>query len=344
MPLSETSYSRHISYCRKTQNRPRIRKKACKACNSAKSKCDFSVPCQRCALKGYECSYEEPSRKVATVQRHRSIRVLKSPLAELNIPSAEKEIAISGILTEDAGMRFSVGLGDLSAKLNNGHDFLDDLGQQIVEETDVAPVRTDMLTTRRPRSSLPFSFNETVEYPLDTHMPSFIDINALIGSPGIRSRSKIDMEVQLRQQIGTMTKLNLVDPVSRHNARLIVQAFRAYPYMMLRRDTFPPFIHPQWHLDALALPWPIANCMSIARLYVSRNEDTASFLWRAMQSESQRCLDEVGSVNGTLISMSLTYTLADERVVRGMSTCSNSSPAHVSYHANSRPRHPARCA
>jgi hypothetical protein len=38
-------------------------------------------------------------------------------------------------------------------------------------------------------------------------------------------------------------RLRITDPVSQHSASLVVQTLRAFLQMMLRRQTFPPFIH-----------------------------------------------------------------------------------------------------
>ncbi|KAF0325421.1 hypothetical protein GQ607_007455 [Colletotrichum asianum] len=61
--------------------------------------------------------------------------------------------------------------------------------------------------------------------------------------------------------------------------------------MMLRRSTFPPFIHP--HQDKSKLPVPLANCMGIAVLYAARNKDTQAFLWKTIRDEQERCLREL---------------------------------------------------
>ncbi|KAM0815745.1 putative C6 zinc finger domain containing protein [Seiridium cardinale] len=99
---------------------------------------------------------------------------------------------------------------------------------------------------------------------------------------------------QMHQKLGTLARLQPKDPVAQHNIRLIVNSMRAYPYMMLRRETFPPFIHPQWHRqNPPTLPWPLANCMGIASLFVSRTTETKLLLWETVRSESQRCLDEM---------------------------------------------------
>ncbi|KAK2012108.1 hypothetical protein LZ32DRAFT_532561 [Colletotrichum eremochloae] len=67
---------------------------------------------------------------------------------------------------------------------------------------------------------------------------------------------------------------------------LIRRALRSYPHMMTRRSSFPPFIHQ--YQDKSHIPEPLANCMSIAVLYVARNSDTRSFLWKTIREEQDR--------------------------------------------------------
>ncbi|KAF4881881.1 hypothetical protein CGCF415_v015268 [Colletotrichum fructicola] len=75
------------------------------------------------------------------------------------------------------------------------------------------------------------------------------------------------------------------------SASVIRQSLAAYPQMMLRRSTFPPFIHP--HQDKSKLPVPLSNCMGIAVLYAARNKDTQAFLWKTIRDEQERCLREM---------------------------------------------------
>ncbi|KAK1473188.1 hypothetical protein CTAM01_16198 [Colletotrichum tamarilloi] len=58
-------------------------------------------------------------------------------------------------------------------------------------------------------------------------------------------------------------------PAANGSANMIKQALRSYPEMMLRRSTFPPFIHQ--YQDKSHLPEPLANCMGIAILYSKRD-------------------------------------------------------------------------
>lgn len=95
-----------------------------------------------------------------------------------------------------------------------------------------------------------------------------------------------------------LARLRMSDPVSQHNTTLVIQALRAFPRMMLRRQTFPPFIHPHWHRPStatkIALPEPLANCMSVAHIFASLTSETKPFLWRTIRAEQRRFIDEVG--------------------------------------------------
>lgn len=73
-------------------------------------------------------------------------------------------------------------------------------------------------------------------------------------------------------------------------ARLVYQMVISFPQMMLRRQTFPPFIHPHWQDQYL--PEALATCMSIAQLFASRTPETQSFLWRTIDAEERQFLDE----------------------------------------------------
>ncbi|KAH8803641.1 hypothetical protein F5884DRAFT_510772 [Xylogone sp. PMI_703] len=81
------------------------------------------------------------------------------------------------------------------------------------------------------------------------------------------------------------------DPLAQHSARLVMQALRAFPTQMLSRENFPPFIHPLW--TSQNLPEPLAACMRISQMFVSRTPDIESFLWRTIENEQRRFLEEV---------------------------------------------------
>lgn len=78
---------------------------------------------------------------------------------------------------------------------------------------------------------------------------------------------------------------------SKYAANLLTHAISAFPQMMLRRQTFPPFIHAHWHMPSL--PETLANCMSISQSFAARTPETRPFLWRMVGAEVKRFQDEV---------------------------------------------------
>lgn len=92
--------------------------------------------------------------------------------------------------------------------------------------------------------------------------------------------------------VGNLVYHQIPDPVAAQSATLVMQALRAIPEGMLRRDTFPPFIYQQSHLQAL--PEPLAICMRIAQIFTTRTPDIKSFIWRTIKAEQIRILEEAG--------------------------------------------------
>jgi hypothetical protein len=83
-----------------------------------------------------------------------------------------------------------------------------------------------------------------------------------------------------------------------------MQMLRAFPQMMLRRETLPPFIHGHWYrpmsATESALPEPLVNCMGVAQVFASHNPDTRPFLWRMIQSEQSSAATKVRSAGSLL--------------------------------------------
>lgn len=56
--LNQSSYNRHVLYCRRARNRPRARIRSCQACTKSKRKCSGQLQCNRCTNKGLSCVYD----------------------------------------------------------------------------------------------------------------------------------------------------------------------------------------------------------------------------------------------------------------------------------------------
>ncbi|KAH8690511.1 hypothetical protein BGW36DRAFT_388879 [Talaromyces proteolyticus] len=129
-----------------------------------------------------------------------------------------------------------------------------------------------------------------------------------------------------RPSTDILAPIPMSDPVSRFSAGSIMQMLRAFPQMMLRRETFPPFIHGHWHRSSKepSLPKPLINCMALAQVFISHNLDTRSFLWHSIRMELRSSVEKtdqqqlskpylLGSIQSQLIYMMM-------RVIDGSQT------------------------
>lgn len=86
-----------------------------------------------------------------------------------------------------------------------------------------------------------------------------------------------------------LSKVQREDPVSSFAVNIIAQMLCAFPQMMLRRETLPPFIHGHWYRDSTAgepaLPKPLANCTGIAQVFASQSPECKTFLWDSIKTE-----------------------------------------------------------
>jgi hypothetical protein len=83
---------------------------------------------------------------------------------------------------------------------------------------------------------------------------------------------------------------------------MIVDMIRAYPRMMMRRETFPPFVHANFPAedhpnDHSRLPENLTNCMGIAQLFAVCNDDTRLFVWGTILAEMRRFRTRASTFN-----------------------------------------------
>ncbi|MCJ1435440.1 hypothetical protein MMC27_004813 [Xylographa pallens] len=101
----------------------------------------------------------------------------------------------------------------------------------------------------------------------------------------------------MRQNANLIQVLQVEHPHAQHSADLIIQALRTLPMMMLRRETFPWFIHPHAHFSSKTskstLPEALSTCMSVAHMFASRTSETKPFIWRTIKAEHRRSTMEM---------------------------------------------------
>lgn len=97
----------------------------------------------------------------------------------------------------------------------------------------------------------------------------------------------------------SIRRRHLARPQLQTHATLIIQILSSFPAMMLRKETFPPFIHPRSFSTVPGkdsdMPEALANCMSLAQLFKIRTKENSRFLWKSIRLEHERLWREVCS-------------------------------------------------
>jgi hypothetical protein len=291
--LPAPSLHRHVQYCgSRTRSRPR----SCLACNASKVKCNFEAPCSRCIKKGVECVYK------ASATRKRP--VVRAPEETHTTDSTSQSDQSERTATDTL-------LGHDEASFSAGFAFTDSVAANGQFGTG-SEFPSPGLTVQNPSLDEFLALDgllafEGIEYSEQQSMVEF----------SMAPYDKLDMWSQswcgwmhrgvslsgVIERHATQPRPNhalvapLPRPIAQHNADLVIQSVRAFPTMMLRRETFPWFIHkhsnvlPQSSQDIL--PEALSNCMSIAQMFALRTSETKSFLWRTIRGEYRRLSNEV---------------------------------------------------
>lgn len=249
--MAEYSFNRHVSYCRRAKAKRKNRPRSCRRCYVSKTKCSLSRP---------ECSrcqaqglecIYEGSVQQPLIENP---SILQQQKPGLTADSSQTETFVPDTLSSDC-----------TTHPYNASSSSSDVPQSSDERN-----ANDSNTEKTPFSNSTTSWQTTLDYH-----SSCLDEEE-------RTQSSASTELLHTYQVFTTSKFA---------AGLLSQAISAFPQMMLRRQTFPPFIHAHWHLPSL--PETLANCMSIAQLFATRTTETRPFLWRTIGTEVKRIQDEV---------------------------------------------------
>jgi len=281
-----------VQYCRRQASRQRAtRPKACHHCRKTKTKCDFQRPCSRCAARKAPCSYAGDSRvssvtvtsggggadvaDLPVVSHHRDTQNPAHGSIAVPEPSDRDHFHLDAgfdgsDLTEDAFLSIFPSLSQMTE----------------AGEGDQA-LAVDAVCTAPARPSPSFSM---LAFPTQCGLDS--------GFAVYRGSSVADLEVWSRQYIPYASR------------QLIISIIRSFPRMMTEPNGLPPIVHhlgcgliysrsedrlmPTLHIKGNSLPMkPLAACMSIAQVFVSRVPGSRDFLWTMVDFEVRRIQDEV---------------------------------------------------
>ena len=222
LKCTASSFSRHVAYCRRTQHRrlDRRRPKACSACNTAKAKCSFQDPCARCSSKGLSCFYGHAGQSALEASSRACVGL------GLISPSSQRPASTEAISSLNVAELF----GDQSTLLDGFDDF-SNTSLDLPEDDFAAALAIPNISGPIVESS---SMSNTLSLPDDV-----VDLYSL--DPSLYDAMNA---IQHPEWLNTVPS---PEPLGQQAAHHILRALCAVPGQMLRRETFPPFVHPHWH-------------------------------------------------------------------------------------------------
>ncbi|VUC29123.1 unnamed protein product [Clonostachys rosea] len=264
--VKDHSFKRHLSYCRKAQFKRKGRPKPCDGCSLAKTKCSLDEPtCHRCRSKDLRCVYGAKLLE----------ELFQNPDLQHGIPSGSPS---------DLHFEQMPTAGDPPANLTgtldplpgfNSHPTLPESSWPFAS-SHISNIQESVTESTRITSE---SLQSLVIFPLNEIAPT--------------------QPTEAVDEPATLKALKQPNPEAEASATIIMHCIRSYPQMMLRRQTFPPFIHPHWHTEKL--PENLVNCMSIAQLFVTRTPENSPFLWRTIDNEVGRFENEAESMDAKAV-------------------------------------------
>jgi hypothetical protein len=283
----EALRDRHMRYC---GSRPRKRLRSCQACNAAKTKCSFEPSCLRCTKKGIECVYDELAKGGKMVSPRTSADTY-------SVTARSNDSLVNDSLHAKSGLASNEGFSSMTMD-DNQFQFVSGNHRPQLDFSMQPPFFDENLTIEGL-----LAFEEPTpdqdQWASVVAMAPYNESDRQSGSWCDWMGQGVSLSV-ITENSASKRKANLLAierPHAQHNVDLIIQSLRAVPSMMLRKETFPWFIHP--HSEASSwptgpvLPEPLLNCMSIAQLFASKTPETSLFLWRSIRAEYNRFVVDV---------------------------------------------------
>lgn len=289
--MAEKTKNRHRFYCRsklsKGQRLPP--KRSCIACVRAKVRCDVRPrKCARCESKGIKCEWPPRTGYLPTTE---SLSSQRGP---------EASEASTDLIPSPSSLQIQKTGGELNHELSSGIltnvDNLDrHASTQSLDLSGVPPLNSINPATG-PVSNL-----------LDEQQPDLFALSARLAQYGAPFQSyqftansitfpHIPRQISTRNEWRAFQHRIFSNPTQKQSAATLRRFLASYPTMMLRRETFPPFIHPQCMPDVegnVSLLKPLERCVELARAFRYRARENAESVWRDIRVEHERLWTEV---------------------------------------------------
>ena len=258
-PLDPNSTTEDVHPSRPRLTRESIsRKKACQQCSVAKVRCDHKKPqCTRCESRRINnCDY-------AASQRHLAQPVGQS---EFYVPR-----------TYDAP---EYAVGDRSMRLSS---------QNTPNSSDSGFVTSSSISLNGPenaRSGQTHGAPPNIYWPTGALNFANVDLICTVDSTKIGNRwigdfmSAFDRRVKNHPPSITL---------------FISRVLKTYPAILLRAGNLPPFIHSS-QMSGFELPTPLANCLSLVRMWDSQVRGSENMVREIIRNEMSRLYEGVRAI------------------------------------------------
>jgi hypothetical protein len=89
---------------------------------------------------------------------------------------------------------------------------------------------------------------------------------------------------------------SLETPQAQMATMMLTQIIASFPYMMIRKETFPPFIHPRCYdypSGSDDISEILKDCMGLAHMFHTKKRESNKMFWRSVRIEQEKLYAQV---------------------------------------------------
>lgn len=278
----ESTLKRHGYYCRSRRSGSTSQNRSCISCARGKKRCDNRRPdCSRCITKAIQCHYPVNTQRgrAPYIQQSHDTTTERDELAPISVEKDRE--AASHVETALEGV--SVVSNPEFENLPNwdcpDFDFVNFADVQVNDEiiqhsSSGSSLLDDQLTPLAPSSN-------QIDHARHALYSNYISIPE---SPTSNLRSLIQRPKMKTRGIAT----------------LILHTLKAYPQMIMRYNTLPPFINPCLIStdDDNSNMEPLTNSISLVKMISGGVQASRRLFWKNVRFECERLCEDVGRNSG----------------------------------------------
>ncbi|KAH8666355.1 hypothetical protein BX600DRAFT_270749 [Xylariales sp. PMI_506] len=275
----KSSLVRHAKKCT-LEPRLSLRQKACRACTSAKARCDLERPnCSRCAARGVECAYMRPSPTPSTPT---PITMGLFPQAHARAPPAQPSAPGPGPGPGPGPDRTALYAADSGAAGPVDGGPVDFSG---VRDGTITPGWLSNISSSEDGLDLALLTHQPHHQLGATHIGGGGSLTPFSGlHPAPLSPSPDDWMLAIMPRPVVPDTRQLVQ----HSMRTIFRVLRSWPRMLAKGFQLPPIMHfSQFKSGTLR---PLANCIALCKMWSGQCEGTGPIVVDAVRKEMDNIL------------------------------------------------------